>query len=142
MATSAVKMPARVSELEFAFPTVDPMVTPLGSRILLQVKVPKKQLASGLIVPDDTADTEKWNTQIAKVVAVGPLAFKNRETQKPWPEGAWCQPGDYVRIAKYRGDQFEVKSPHSDDNILFTIINDLDVIAKVTGDPLKIKAYL
>ena len=72
--------------LEEAFPETDPGFVPFGSRVLLQIRTPKKQTASGLYIPDDVRETEHYNTQIAKVISVGVLAFHNRTTGEPWPE--------------------------------------------------------
>ena len=123
-----------------AFPAVDAGVQPFGSRVLVQIRTPKKKVGSILLV-QDTKDTEKWNTQVAKVVAVGSLAYKNRNTQEPWPEGQWCQPGDFVRVPKYGGDRWEVPL-NKDENAMFVIFNDLDIIGKVTNDPLSVKAFI
>ena len=123
-----------------AFPAVDAGVQPFGSRVLVQIRTPKKKVGS-IILVQDTKDTEKWNTQVAKVVAVGSLAYKNRNTQELWPEGQWCQPGDFVRVPKYGGDRWEVPL-NKDENAMFVIFNDLDIIGKVTSDPLAIKAFI
>lgn len=124
-----------------AFPQADPGIQPLGSRILVQIRNPKQKTASGIILDTGTQDTERWNTQVAKVIALGPLAFKNRDTQQPWPEGAWCKPGDFVRVGKYGGDRWEVPLPNGD-VALYVIFNDLDMIGLVTGDPLAVRAFL
>jgi hypothetical protein len=82
---------------------------------------------------------------VAKVVEIGPLAFKHRDTMKDWPEGSWCVAGDYIRVPKWGGDRWEVKVPGDDeleDPALFMILNDHEIIAKVTGDPLAMKAFL
>ncbi len=123
-----------------AFPAVDAGVQPFGSRVLVQIRTPKKKVGS-IILAQDTKDTEKWNTQVAKVIAVGSLAYKNRNTQEPWPEGQWCQPGDFVRVPKYGGDRWEVPLD-KDETALFVIFNDLDIIGKVMSDPLAIKAFI
>lgn len=124
-----------------AFPEVDPGIAPLGSRILVQVRMPKMISKGGILLPDESQDAEKWNTQVARVIACGPVAFRSRDTLKPWPEGDWCQVGDYVRVAKYGGDRFEVQIT-AKTKALFVIFNDLEIVAKVTGDPLKIVAYV
>ena len=124
-----------------AFPAVDAGVQPFGSRVLVQIRTPRKVTKGGIILATDTKDTEKWNTQVAKVISVGPLAYKNRDTQQAWPEGDWCKPGDFVRVPKYGGDRWEVPLT-KDDSAMFVIFNDLDIIGKVTGDPLAIKAFI
>ena len=134
------------AEIAWAFPSVDPGAKPLGGRILVQLRRTKKKATSaGIILVEETKETEKWNNMVAKVIAVGPLAFKNRDTMQGWPEGSWCEVGDYVRVPKWGGDRWEVKVPGDDeleDPALFMILNDHEVIATVTGDPLAMKAFL
>lgn len=124
-----------------AFPQADPGITPFGSRVLVQIRTPKTKTASGIIIDNGSRDTEKWNTQVARVVSVGALAFKNRNSMEPWPEGSWCGPGDYVRVPKYGGDRWEVPLANGE-SALFVIFNDLDIIGQVTGDPLAIRAFI
>lgn len=126
---------------EQAFPPADPGVRPFGSRVLVQIRTPKTRTASGIIIDNGSRETERWNTQVARVISVGPLAFQNRNTMQPWPEGAWCRAGDYVRVPKYGGDRWEV--PLEDgESALFVIFNDLDIIGQVTGDPLAMRAFI
>jgi co-chaperonin GroES (HSP10) len=126
-----------------AFPAVDAGIQPFGSRVLIQIRTPKKKSAGGIIIDiHGSNETEKWNTQIGKVVAMGPLAFKNRNDMKTWQEGEWCTAGEYVRVAKYGGDRWEVKIPGKDESAMFVIFNDLDIIGQVTGDPLAIRAFI
>ena len=125
-----------------AFPDADPGITPFGSRVLVQIRSPKTKTASGIIIDNGSRDTEKWNTQVAKVISVGALAFKNRNTMDSWPEGSWCGPGDFVRVAKYGGDRWTVKTDDGEGEALVVIFNDLDLIGRVTGDPLAMKAFI
>lgn len=128
--------------LKAAFPDVDPGAVPVGGRILVQWRqTPRKTTKSGIVLVEETKETEKWNNQVAKVIAVGPLAFKHRDTMQPWPEGNWVEVGDYVRMPKWGGDRWEVPM-NDEESALFSIFNDNEVIAKVTGDPLKVKAFL
>ena len=124
-----------------AFPAVDAGVQPFGSRVLVQIRNPKQKTASGIILDTGSVDTERWNTQTAKVIELGPLAFHNRNTMEPWPEGQWCQPGEFVRVAKYGGDRWQVTGEDGQEG-LFVIFNDLDIIGRVTGDPLAVKAFI
>lgn len=124
-----------------AFPAADAGIQPFGSRVLVQIRTPKKKSAGGIIIDTGSRDTEKWNTQVAKVISVGPLAFKNRNTMEAWPEGDWCKEGDFVRVAKYGGDRWEVPL-ESGESAMFVIFNDLDIIGRVTGDPLAIRAFI
>ncbi len=139
-------------EIDAAFPDVDPGFEPFGSRVIVQLRSPKTTVGR-IILTADSIETEMWNTQIGKVRAIGPVAFCNRETLNVWPERAWCQVGDYVRIPKFNqdkwfierekvsldrdGDEIKVK-----EYVLFMLINDIDLLAKKTGNPLEVKAYI
>ena len=133
------------AELAWAFPSVDPGAKPLGARILVQLRRTKKKATSaGIILVEETKETEKWNNMVAKVIEIGPLAFKKRDDMEPWPEGSWCQVGDYIRVPKWGGDRWEVPIPgeKDEDPALFMVLNDHEVIAILTGDPLAMKAFI
>ena len=124
-----------------AFPAAEAGIQPFGSRVLVQIRSPKQRTASGIILDVGSRDTEKWNTQVAKVISIGPLAFKNRNTMASWPEGSWCVEGEYVRVAKYGGDRWEAPMSNGE-SALFVIFNDLDIIGRVNVDPLSIRAFI
>jgi co-chaperonin GroES (HSP10) len=133
------------ASLDEAFPDISPGVEPLGSRVIVQVRLPRRRTKSGLILTDETMEADADQMQTAKVVGAGPLAFRNRDTGKEWPEGAWVKNGDFVRIPKYAGDRFHI--PVKDalvpgERITFAIFNDLDLTARFTGNPLEHRAYL
>ena len=134
------------AELAWAFPSVDPGAKPLGGRVLVQLRRTKKKATSaGIILVEETKESEKWNNMVAKVIEIGPLAFKNRDTMQGWPEGSWCAVGDYIRVPKWGGDRWEVKVPGEDDiedPALFMILNDHEIIAKVTCSPLEMRAFI
>ena len=102
-------------------------------------------------MPDDVQEVEFWNTQTARVVAWGPVAFKNRDTLAPFPEGDWVKIGMFVRIPKYNQDKWwvEYETGLKDaggkpimNKALFMLINDLDILGEKTGNPLAVGAYL
>jgi len=133
------------AELAWAFPDVTPGQAPFGGRVIIQLRRIKKH-AGKIILVEETKENEKWNNMIGRVVAIGPLAFKNRDTMQPWAEGSWAQVGDYVRVPRWGGDRWErpvVTEENGDLNpVLFMTINDHELIAKVTDDPLSFKAYV
>ena len=134
------------AELAWAFPSVEPGARPLGGRILVQLRRTKKKATSaGIILIEETKETEKWQNMAAKVIEIGPLAFKHRDTMQSWPEGSWCVAGDFIRVPKWGGDRWERDVPNEEGNedpVLFMTINDHELIAKVTDDPLSFKAYV
>jgi co-chaperonin GroES (HSP10) len=131
--------------LEEAFPLVDPLMAPYGARVLVQLRAVKEKVtAAGIFIPEEVKETEKWNTMIGKVIAIGPLAFKKRESMEPWPEGSWASVGDFVRVPKWGGDRWEIdfEQNGAKGKALFTFFNDHELIGKVTGDPRDIKAFI
>ena len=134
------------TELAWAFPEVKPGQHPFGGRVIVQLRRIKKT-AGRIIIVDETKENEKWNNMIGKVVAIGPLAFKNRDTMQPWAEGSWAEIGDFVRVPRWGGDRLERFDPTETDDalkepILFMTLNDHELIAKITDDPLSFKAYV
>jgi co-chaperonin GroES (HSP10) len=134
------------TELAWAFPEVQPGQHPFGGRVIVQLRRIKKT-AGRIIIVDETKENEKWNNMIGKVVAIGPLAFKNRDTMQPWAEGSWAEIGDFVRVPRWGGDRWERFDPNETDEalkepVLFMTLNDHELIAKITDDPLSFKAYV
>lgn len=128
--------------LDQAFPEVNPGVRPCGARVIVQMKSLRKFSAGGIELPPETQDERKWNGQTGKVVAIGPIAFCNRETGKPWNEGVWAELGDFVRVPRWGGDRWEVQIPGVQEKALFVTFNDHEVIGVITGDPLEIENYI
>lgn len=148
MTESAVLDPL-TDDIEWFFPEVSAGMEPFGSRILVQIRGVKEKLSPFLYVPEKTQEIQRDNTQVAKVIAVGPLAYKSRDTMTDWPEGAWCKPGDYVWLPKYGGDRFEVNLPkplhHAKfgkvDKVQFAIFDDLNILTRVPN-PLVMPFFL
>lgn len=127
--------------LEEAFPDVDPNYEPFGSFVLLQVRVAKRKVSndSKIELPDEVRATIQANTQVAKVIAHGPLAYRNRNTGELWPEGAWAKPGEFVRIPMFGGDKWEIA--HGDGVVMFRVLKDLELGGRVPR-PLEVVAYI
>jgi co-chaperonin GroES (HSP10) len=130
--------------IDEAFPICEPGVEPFGSRVLVQVRTPKRKTKGGIILTSEVREIEHYNTQVAKVIALGPLAFHNRNTLEPWVEGLWCSVGDFVRVPRYGGDRWTVKYEvdGEEEEAVFVIFDDLNIIGRITGDPLAMRAFL
>lgn len=130
--------------LEHAFPKADPKLRPFGSDVLVQLRTPRLMTAGGIALAEESRETDQWNMQVAKVISYGPVAFRNRETLEPWPEGAWATPGMYVRVPKYGGDRWWVDVPGTHDGkALFVLFNDMDLKGEVPEDGvLEMVAYI
>lgn len=128
--------------LEEAWPKVEPLITPLGNQVLVQMRVSKRKSSGGILLPDDTRDTDSSMVRVAKVLAIGPIAYKNRDDQRPWPEGAWVSVGDYVRVPSYAGvDAWRVFYTEKD-SVQFGMFNDYDIKGRISGDPLDVVDYV
>lgn len=130
--------------MEEAFPEADPNCMPAGSKVLVQIRTPKKVSAGGILLTEETKETDKWNTQVAKVIALGPVCFRNRDTLVPWPEGAWGKPGDFMRVPKYGGDRWEVALKPGDPNTdyaLYALFKDTE-LGGIVPNPLSVIAFI
>ena len=131
------------SELE-CFPEIDPGVEVLGDRILVQLRREKNTSKGGIILVDETRQTLRFNETVAKVLQIGPLAYKSPDDLTPWVEGPWCQVGDLVRTIKYGGDRFVVQPDDEGSPVVFITIQAREVISKIKSFEFaqKMKAFV
>lgn len=140
--------------LEEAFPVVDALIDPLGNQVLVQMRRPKNATASGIILTDDSKDTDETMIRVAIVRAIGPIAYKKRDSMEPWPEGSWVKVGDFVRVPSYAGiDSWrifiglrdQIRGGHTEqvpEFVKFAMFNDYDLKGRIKGDPLAVVDYL
>lgn len=134
-----------LTRLEWAFPVVEPGNKPFGDRVLVQLRRQKVKTDSGIVLPNETQDTNRANDPVARMLMLGPLAYKKRDTMEPWVEGVWCQPGDFVRVPIFGGDRWEKPIPGTKDPVecvMFAIFKDFEIIAAITEDPVGVKVYV
>lgn len=129
---------------EDCFPNIDPGVEILGDRVLVQLRREKTASKGGILLVDETRQTLRFNETVAKVIAIGPLAYKNPDDLTPWPEGPWCQPGDLVRTIKYGGDRFVVQPNDDGAPVVFITLQAREVISKIKSFAAaqKMKAFV
>ena len=113
------------------FPDVDPGVEILGDRVLVQLRREKSTSKGGIILIDETRQTLRYNETVAKVISIGPLAYKSPEDLTPWVEGPWCKVGDLVRTIKYGGDRFVVQPDDEGAPVVFITLQAREVISKI-----------
>ena len=131
------------SEAE-CFPNVDPGVEILGDRVLVQLRREKTTSKGGIILVDETKQTLRFNETVAKVINIGPLAYKSPDDLTPWPEGPWCNVGDLVRTIKYGGDRFVVQPDDDGAPVVFITLQAREVISKIKSFEAaqKMKAFV
>lgn len=131
------------SELE-CFPIVDPGVEVAGDRVLVQLRRQKTMSKGGIIFVDETQQTLKFNETVAKVVQIGPLAYKSPDTLEPWIEGPWCKEGDLVRTIKYGGDRFVIQPEDDGAPVIFITLQAREIICRIKSfaHAQKMKAFV
>ena len=113
------------------FPDVDPGVEILGDRVLVQLRREKSTSKGGIILIDETRQTLRYNETVAKVISIGPLAYKSPDDLTPWVEGPWCKVGDLVRTIKYGGDRFVLQPDDEGAPVVFITLQAREVISKI-----------
>ena len=80
----------------------DPEVLPElpGFNILVRPVSVKSQTKGGILLPDSTKDDMSYLTTVGKVLALGNLAYLDKDK---FPTGAWCNVGDHVCYGKHAG---------------------------------------
>jgi len=128
---------------EECFPNVDPGVEVAGDRVLVQLRREKTTSKGGIILVDETKQTLRFNETVAKVIQIGPLAYKSPDNLEPWIEGPWCQVGDLVRTIKYGGDRFVVQ-PDDGAPVVFITIQAREIISRIKSFEAaqKMKAFV
>jgi co-chaperonin GroES (HSP10) len=126
------------------FPEIDPGVEILGDRVLVQLRREKITSKGGIILVDETKQTLRFNETVAKVISIGPLAYKSPDDLTPWPEGPWCNVGDLVRTIKYGGDRFVVQPEDDGAPVVFITLQAREVISKIKSFEAaqKMKAFV
>jgi hypothetical protein len=119
--------------IEKHFPDVDPCARPTGNQIMLQLRTVPKKVGS-IVLVQETKEYNQGNTQVARVVKLGDIAFHDRTTGNEWKEGAWAKIGDIVLAPRYGGFRFEVPIPGTDEDAIFAIVNDYDIKMVIEGN--------
>jgi co-chaperonin GroES (HSP10) len=116
---------------EECFPLLDPGIEVAGDRVLVQLRREKTTSKGGIILVDETKQTLRFNETVAKVIQIGPLAYKSPDTLEPWPEGPWCKVGDLVRTIKYGGDRFVIQPDDENAPVVFITIQAREIISRI-----------
>ena len=108
---------------------IDHLFEPAGFRILVEILPLEETLARwkkfGLHMTPETRERERQAQVHAKVLKIGPLAFRDRKRFGFWRR-PWCKVGDDIIMRPYSGTRFVVRDH------LFALINDDTVQAVVT----------
>ena len=86
----------------------DPEVLPHlpGYHILVRPVSVKSKTKGGLLLPDSVKDDVAYLTTVGKVLSIVDLAYKDKDK---FPNGKWCDVGDYVCYARHAGQKLYYK---------------------------------
>lgn len=103
-------------------------IQPTEYKVLIAPKSSETVTKGGIILIDQTVESEKYASVEGTIVAASPLAF-TYASQAEWDEAGAVKPraGDRVIYAKYAG--VRVKSPKDEQEYL--LINDKDLVATI-----------
>lgn len=99
--------------------------TPSGYRILCAIPEVENEYDNGLLKADETINYEEKLATVLFVVEMGPDCYKD---EKRFPNGPWCQKGDFVIVRPNAGTRLLIHGRE------FRMIND-DVVEAVVQDP-------
>jgi co-chaperonin GroES (HSP10) len=102
---------------------------PTGYRMLILPFAPAEKTKGGIYLAKQTVDRERLTTVVGYVVALGPDTYKDLNK---FPEGAWCQEGDWVIFGRYAGARIQIDGGDlrllNDDEILALIDDPEDIL--------------
>lgn len=97
-------------------------ITPTEFKVLVAPKPVEIKTKGGIILPDQTADSEKYAAVEGRIVALSHLAF-SYATPEEWGDKK-PKPGQRILHAKYAGVRVKGKDGNE-----YLLINDKDVCA-------------
>lgn len=95
---------------------------PTGWRIVVLPYRPPHTTKGGIVLAKEAVDKQQIATVCGYVVEVGPLAYKDSDK---FPDGPWCQKGDWVIFARYAGARINIEGGE------IRILNDDEILARV-----------
>jgi len=101
----AVKNDLWITDVEEA-PDPSPLPELPGYHVLVRPISVKSQTKGGIFIPDSTKEDMSYLTTVGKVIALGDLAYAEKDK---FPNGPWCKVGDYVCYGKHTGTKMFYK---------------------------------
>jgi co-chaperonin GroES (HSP10) len=118
-------------EEDEVFPKIAPKIKPTGDRVIVQLRQTRTKTRGGIITTSDTQRGEAYQEVVAKVVLIGPLAYRDVNTLEYVPEGPWCKVGDIVRTIKWGGDRWRRRDPATGEFVQFIAIRASEVLGVI-----------
>lgn len=103
-------------------------ITPTTYHVVVELEKIEETTKSGIIVASEAIKKEQTGAQFARILSVGPIAFRDTDMMK-W--SVMPQIGDIILISRYTGERiYSSRVDISDEKLAnIRIINDEDVLA-------------
>jgi|TARA_R100000742_G_C4256622_1_gene74497 co-chaperonin GroES (HSP10) len=101
---------------------VDILPQPTGYRVLILPRGRSAVTDGGIQLVSETIERDTVSSVVGYVISLGPDAYK--DTVK-FPEGAWCQEGEWVLFGRYAGARFKI------DGGELRLLNDDEILARI-----------
>lgn len=98
---------------------------PKGYKLLIALPEPDEVTEGGIIKAKQTMEIEEIGSICGFVLKMGPDAYDDK---KKFPNGPYCNEGDWVLMRSYSGTRFKIHGKE------FRLIND-DSVEAVVQDP-------
>jgi len=98
---------------------------PVGYKLLIALPTIEDTYDSGLVKAENTKHVEQVLSMIGLVLDMGPQAYSDPDR---YPNGPWCEVGDYVLFRTNTGTRFRFNGTE------YRLMND-DSIEAVVSDP-------
>ena len=109
--------------------------TPLNWKVLIQPHQVQMKTKGGLHLPSVSKANEEYLTAHGRVVSMGELAFRDRDTGEKWKMSTTPVVGNRVTYGKYAGQKVTVNG------VRFLLLND-DELTSILPDDVEITSYV
>ena len=114
-------------------PDPSPLPELPGYHVLVRPISVKSQTKGGIFIPDSTKEDMSYLTTVGQVIALGDLAYAEKEK---FPTGPWCKKKDWVLFGRYAGARIKIDGGElrllNDDEIMAVIEDPEDVMSPLT----------
>ena len=95
---------------------------PTGYRVLILPRGRSAVTDGGIQLVSETIERDTVSSVVGYVISLGPDAYKD---PVKFPEGAWCEEGEWVLFGRYAGARFKI------DGGELRILNDDEILARI-----------
>jgi co-chaperonin GroES (HSP10) len=103
---------------------------PLGYNLLVLPLARRKKSKGGILFPDNTEEKQRLASVVVLVLAIGKDAYDKER----YPNGPWCQVGDFAIIERDAGNKFSMLEETTERDLIgLRLLADDQVKAKLNS---------